>query len=81
MMMRIGIASSNGQNCESLSKSGPNSTYPLSSLYPPTKGQPGLVRFPNPPYGLSSQSGNLTKPGPTNDNEKDDADDAGDDKE
>ena len=52
----------------------------------PAKGQPGLVRFPDPPYGLSSQSGDLTKPGPTNDNEKDDAeaddaDDADDDKE
>ena len=63
-MMRIGIASSYRQNCESLLKSGPKSTYPLSSLYLPTKGQPG----------------------PTNDNEKDDAeaddaDDADDDKE
>ena len=57
VMMRIGIASSYRQNYESLLKSGPKSTYPLSSLYLPTKGQPG----------------------PTNDNEKDDADDAEED--
>lgn len=75
VMMRIGIASSYRQNYESLLKSGPKSTYPLSSLYLPTKGQPG------PTNDNEKGDADDAEEDDADDAEVDDADDAGDDKE